>query len=99
MKSRLKLICPNTFWKVQFNLPRQNKKGTPIPRCVYPISVHTQVFPLLPPVLREPIVCWALVSERPYVENGEDEERYIEGQVLIDKGSEIGGINDTKVYL
>jgi hypothetical protein len=42
----------------------------------------------------EPIVCWALVSERPYVENGEDEERYIEGQVLIDKGTDIGGVND-----
>ncbi len=42
----------------------------------------------------EPIVCWALVSERPYVENGEDEERYIEGQVLIDKGTDIGGVNE-----
>jgi len=42
----------------------------------------------------EPIVCWAFVSERPYVENGEDEERYIEGQVLIDKGTDIGGVND-----
>ena len=35
-----------------------------------------------------------MVSERPYVENGEDEERYIEGQVLIDKGIDIGGVND-----
>ncbi len=26
--------------------------------------------------------------------NGEDEERYIEGQVLIDKGTDIGGVND-----
>jgi hypothetical protein len=34
------------------------------------------------------------VSERPYVENGEDEERYIEGQVLIEKGTDIGGVND-----
>jgi hypothetical protein len=30
----------------------------------------------------ETVICWALVSERPYVENGKDEERYIEGQVL-----------------
>ncbi len=26
--------------------------------------------------------------------NGEDEQRYIEGQVLIDKGTDIGGVND-----
>lgn len=45
-------------------------------------------------VFCEPVVCWALVSERPYVENGEDEERYIEGQVLVEKGSDIGGVYD-----
>lgn len=26
--------------------------------------------------------------------NGEDEERYIEGQVLVEKGSDIGGVYD-----
>ena len=36
-------------------------------------------------LFREPVVCWALMSERPYVENGPDEERYVEGQVLINK--------------
>ena len=49
---------------------------------------------LLPPPLREPVLCWALVSERPYVENGEDKERYIEGQVVINNGSKIGGVYD-----
>jgi hypothetical protein len=34
------------------------------------------------------------VSERPYVENGEDEERYVEGQVVINNGSKIGGVYD-----
>ena len=34
------------------------------------------------------------MSEKPYVEDCEDEERYIEGQVLIDKGTDIGGVND-----
>jgi hypothetical protein len=34
------------------------------------------------------------VSERPYVEDGKDEERYIEGQVLVEKGSDIGGVYD-----
>lgn len=34
------------------------------------------------------------MSERPYVENGPDEERYIEGQVLFEKGSDIGGVYD-----
>lgn len=33
-------------------------------------------------LFREPIVCWAFMSERPYVEDGPDEERYVEGQVL-----------------
>ena len=42
----------------------------------------------------ETVICWALVSERPYVENGKDEERYIEGQVLAEKGSDIGGVYD-----
>jgi len=26
--------------------------------------------------------------------NGEDEERYIEGQVLVEKGTDIGGVYD-----
>ena len=34
----------------------------------------------------EPVFCWALVSERPYVENGEGEKTYIEGQVMIGNG-------------
>jgi hypothetical protein len=49
------------------------------------------------------------VSERPYVggtcpasptreggrlHNGKDEQRYIEGQVLVEKGSDIGGVYD-----
>jgi hypothetical protein len=34
------------------------------------------------------------MSERPYVEDGEDEERYIEGQVLVEKGIGIGGVYD-----
>ena len=34
-------------------------------------------------------------SEGRRLHNGEDEERYIEAQVLIKKGSKIGGINDT----
>ena len=42
----------------------------------------------------ETVICWALVSERPYVENGKDEERYIEGQVVINEGSKIGGVYD-----
>lgn len=42
----------------------------------------------------ETVICWTLVSERPYVENGKDEERYIEGQVLAEKGSDIGGVYD-----
>ena len=41
----------------------------------------------------ELVLCWALVSETPYVENG-DEERYVEGQVLVEKGSDIGGVYD-----
>ena len=42
----------------------------------------------------EPVVCWGFMFERPYVENGEDEERYIEGQVVINEGSKIGGVYD-----
>ncbi len=42
----------------------------------------------------DPVICWALVSERPYAENGDNEERYIEGQVLVEKGSDIGGVYD-----
>ncbi|OGP88645.1 MAG: hypothetical protein A2157_16450 [Deltaproteobacteria bacterium RBG_16_47_11] len=42
----------------------------------------------------ETVICWALMSERPYVEDGKDEERYIEGQVLVEKGSDIGGVYD-----
>ena len=43
----------------------------------------------------EPIVCWAFVSDRPYLENGADEERYLEGMVVINDRIRIGGINDT----
>jgi hypothetical protein len=46
-------------------------------------------------LFREPVVCWALMSERPYVENGEDEERYLEGQVLINNGNKISGVYDS----
>ena len=46
-------------------------------------------------LFREPIVCCAFMSERPYVENGEDEEKYLEGMVVTDNGTRIGGINDT----
>jgi len=35
------------------------------------------------------------VSDRPYLETGEDEERYLEGMVVTNNGSRIGGINDT----
>jgi len=45
-------------------------------------------------LFREPIVCWAFTSERPYVEDGEDEERYVEGQVVVDNGSKIVGVYD-----
>lgn len=34
-------------------------------------------------VFREPIVCWAFVADRPYLENGADEERSLEGMVVI----------------
>lgn len=43
-------------------------------------------------VFREPVVCWAFVSERPFVENGEDEAKYIEGQVVLNGGDKIGGV-------
>jgi hypothetical protein len=36
-----------------------------------------------------------LVSDRPYLENGSDEERYVEGMVVINNGTRICGINDT----
>jgi len=43
----------------------------------------------------EPVFCWALVSERPYVENGEEEEKtYIEGQVMAGNGGGITGVFD-----
>jgi hypothetical protein len=45
-------------------------------------------------LFREPIVCWAFMSERPYVEDGEDEERYIEGQVAFNGGNKIIGVYD-----
>ena len=45
-------------------------------------------------LFREPIVCWAFMSERPYVEDGEDEERYVEGQVAFNSGSKIIGVYD-----
>ncbi len=45
-------------------------------------------------LFREPIVCWAFMSERPYVEDGEDEERYVEGQVAFNGGSKIIGVYD-----
>ena len=36
----------------------------------------------------EPVLCWALVSETPYAENGDEseEKRYIEGQVIFMNG-------------
>ncbi len=46
-------------------------------------------------LFRQPIICWAFVSERPHVENGVDEEKYFEGMVLVDDGTQIGGINET----
>jgi hypothetical protein len=46
-------------------------------------------------LFREPIICWAFVSDRPYIENGADEERYLEGMVVINDRIRIGGINDT----
>ncbi len=46
-------------------------------------------------LFREPIICWAFVSDRPYLENGADEERYLEGMVVINDRIRIGGINDT----
>lgn len=45
-------------------------------------------------LFREPIVCWAFMSERPYVEDGEDEERYVEGQVAFNGGNKIIGVYD-----
>ncbi len=30
-------------------------------------------------LFNEPIVCWAFMAERPYAENGEYEEGYLEG--------------------
>jgi len=42
-------------------------------------------------LLREPIVCWAFMSDRPYVEDGPDEERYVEGMVVIRQVRDIGG--------
>jgi len=35
------------------------------------------------------------MADRPYVEDGLDEERYVEGMVVINNGSRIGEINDT----
>ena len=35
------------------------------------------------------------MSDRPYLENGADEERYLEGMVVINDRIRIGGINDT----
>jgi hypothetical protein len=46
-------------------------------------------------IFRETILCWAFMSDRPYLENVEDEERYLEGVVVINNGSRIGGIDDT----
>ncbi len=46
-------------------------------------------------LFREPIICWAFMSDRPYIENGADEERYLEGMVVINDRIRIGGINDT----
>ncbi len=46
-------------------------------------------------LFREPIVCWASMSDRPYLENGADVERYLEGMVMINDRIRIGGINDT----
>jgi len=33
----------------------------------------------------EPVLCWTLISETPYAENGHEseEKRYIEGQVIF----------------
>jgi hypothetical protein len=42
----------------------------------------------------EPVFCWALVSEKPYVGNGEEEKTYIEGQVMVANGSNIAGVYD-----
>ena len=41
-------------------------------------------------LFREPIVCWGFISEKPYVEDCEDEARYLEGQVVTNGGSKIG---------
>ena len=49
-------------------------------------------------LFREPVVCWAFISDRPYLENGPDEERYVEGMVVVNNGSRIGGINDTPLH-
>ena len=45
-------------------------------------------------LFREPVVCWAFMTETPYVHNGVEVERYLEGMVA-NGGSKIGGINDT----
>jgi len=44
----------------------------------------------------EPVLFWALVSETPYVENddGDEEKRYIEGQVIFVNGCNIVGVYD-----
>jgi hypothetical protein len=47
-KSRLELICPDTFCKLQFNLPRQNKKGTPTPDVPLLSPSILRIFLLLP---------------------------------------------------
>ena len=44
---------------------------------------------------RESIVCWAFISARPYVENGDGEERYIEGRLVLNGGSRIAGVTET----
>ena len=44
----------------------------------------------------EPVLCWALISETPYAENGDEseEKRYIEGQVIFMNGCNITGVYD-----
>lgn len=44
----------------------------------------------------KPVFCWALVSERPYVENGEEEKTCIEGQIMVGDGGGITGVFDLR---
>jgi hypothetical protein len=42
----------------------------------------------------EPIFCWALISKRVYIGNGDEEITYLEGLVMAPNGGSITGVFD-----